>query len=88
MYYNIQQRKARCDQQITPVGIADATALIITGVHLRFSYSPSPLFRNLACMPDFESVSLIGPTCSDSVLAYLGCLSHLSIVYFAEDHLC
>ena len=41
MYYNIQQREAGRDQQITPVGIADVAALIIAGVHLRFSH-PSP----------------------------------------------
>ena len=50
MYYNIQQREAGRDQQISPVGIADVAALIIAGVHLRFSYSPPPLVRNLACM--------------------------------------
>ena len=42
MYYNIQQREAGRDQQITPVGIADVTALIIAGVHLRFSYPFPP----------------------------------------------
>ena len=42
MYYNIQQREAGRDQQITPVGIADVAALIIAGVHLRFSYPFPP----------------------------------------------
>ena len=54
VYYNIQQREAGRDQQITPVGIADVTALIIAGVHLRFSYPfpapPPPPLQNLACM--------------------------------------